>query len=221
VRLDSEETALQLPPDMALDLPMPYYAGARELLVSTILFVVLTAVGVLRARFHAPDAVSVLLTYLPSIAWFLQIARFGARRRARRADRVWLVKGDEGLLTLETQEVGRADWLGGCLRHPLVVPGTGGQGLRATGLVLRPAHGDGEHREVVKAYRLQLGCELPGGGLDLIVPLAVPGKGEPRRQFLEELAKVRALGRQIAELFRVPYVELGSERPTIPRIANS
>jgi hypothetical protein len=79
--------------------------------------------------------------------------------------------------------------------------------LKARGVALMPAFGDREEREVVKAYRLHLACELPGGGIDLIFPLAVPGKGEPRTAFLEELTRLRALGRQVATLFKVLYLE--------------
>jgi hypothetical protein len=67
----------------------------------------------------------------------------------------------------------------------------------------------------VKAYRLVLSCELAGEGIELITPLPVPGKGEPRHEFLQELNRVRSLGSQIAKLFHVPYWESG-EAPAAP-----
>jgi thioredoxin-related protein len=212
VRLDDDEVALQLPPDMALELPMLVHAGGWTGALGAFALIVSTVGGSLRMLFRGRDLVGELLVLVPIVLWTWFTVRLRARRRSRHAPDTWLIQDGTGTLIVETHEHAFGGRLRRRFRHPLVVPGTGGRTLRARGVLLRPAHGEGEEARTVKAYRLQLSCELPDQGLDLIVPLAVPAKGEPRQDFLKELSSLRALGRQIAALFRVPYVELGKER---------
>lgn len=212
VRLDEDEVALQLPPDMARELPMPVYAGGLAVAFATFAAIIATVGGLLRAMLVVEDALAISLVGGPMVLAIWWVSRIRARRRARYAADAWLIQDGTGTLCVETHESALSGKLRRRWRHPLLVPGTGGRMLRARGVLLRPAHGDDEAKSV-RAYRLQLSCELPDQGLDLIVPLAVPGKGEPRQEFLQELSRLRALGRQIASLFRVPYVEPGAQKP--------
>lgn len=205
VRLAAGEVALQLPADLALELPakrFPRNLGAVRVAAGTLAFLAAGYVLLFSGHFPGHDAYLILA----AACWTVAYRRIANRFKARRADRMWMVQDREGTLALEAQVSGALGPLTAVrMRFPLVMPG--GVDLRATGVRLRPAFGGGEERAVVKAYRLLLACELPGGGAELIAPVAVPGKGEPRADFLRELTRVRALGRQIATHYRVPYEE--------------
>lgn len=205
VYLGQGEVAMQLPPDLALELPAARWPRNGSVVAAA----GLTFAGAMLG-FYA-------LIYGFAYGdgrWFcgalalgaLTYTRMSNRANARRADHMWMIRQRDGNLALEALVPGRFgpfDRLR--LRFPLVIPG--GELLRATGVRLRPAFGGGDERDVVKAYRLLLSCALPGGGAELIAPVAVPGKGEPRGDFLKELTRVRALGRQVATHYGVPYEE--------------
>lgn len=205
VRLAHEEVALQMPPDMALELPVPAYQTWYRYLA----LIGVSSAASLYALLKVFDGdLPLAAVVAPWLCFALAGARIALRHGARHADRLWLVKQENNQLAVEAQLPGWLGWLDAVrVRLGLVIPGTGGERLRVRGISLKPAFGGGEERLVVKAYRLQLACDLPGGGIELIAPVAVPGKGEPRADFLRELTRVRALGYQIAKLFSVPYSE--------------
>lgn len=205
VRLSDGEVAMQLPPDLALELPAPRWPRNAGV-VGTGLFTFATVMGFIYGAIYSLLHGDLVALGGATVLGAIAQARIRNRSGARRADRMWMVKQVDGYLALEALVPGRLGPLDRLrLRFPLVIPG--GELLRATGVRLRPAFGGGDERDVVKAYRLLLACALPGGGAELIAPVAVPGKGEPRGEFLKELTRVRALGRQVATHYGVPYEE--------------
>ncbi|MBI4864920.1 MAG: hypothetical protein HY815_32375 [Candidatus Riflebacteria bacterium] len=212
ITLGYREVAIQIPSGILFELPV------RSLDLSPLVWLLLclgstvAAAGVI--AFLAPPITSVKVLVGPVLVSAVVAIRQRMRHRVRaEACRAWLVRAENGELLVELEGQGGIvrNRLLNRHRYRLIPPWIGGQPLRARGVLLRPAFGDGAEREVVKAYRLQLACELPDGGLDLIYPLSVPGKGESRREFLEELTRVRALGQQVAGQLKVPYVEQGME----------
>jgi len=208
VRLAPEEVALQLPPELALELPLSIHQG-WERRASALFTAGFATATLLLSLFVSTGEIPRVGLAAAFCAFLLVIARLRIRRAVRTANRMWLVSSTRAELALEALLPGWLGWRDAVrVRLRLILPGTGGECLRATGVALRPAFGSGEEREVVKAYRLQLSCALPGGGIELVAPVAVPAKGEPRGDFLRELSRVRGLGMQIAALFHVPYAEL-------------